>query len=355
MTTRKRRRRSGLLANIVFSIITVVSLTVLIVVLLTNIKMKEDINIYKSKTDELNEYKSTHLYTEEDIQKQAEKIREEENLKEKNLLLEEIKETMDNGYSAYYLLRSLFPNDVVVFSDDGYNFYPISENIGKNNYVIDNFIQNEETEEITYVDDNKNVLSKKGIDVSSFNGDIDWNKVSKSGIDFAYIRCGLRGSTEGKLMLDSKFETNISAASKTNLPIGVYFYTQAINENEADEEAKFVLEAIKDYKIDYPIVIDVEALEGRTENLSKDQRTKNVIVFLSELEAEGYKTMIYGNLNSLFNMLNLEELEAYDKWFAYYSYPVYNPYNYSIWQYTSKGTIDGIKGNVDINVCMKDY
>ncbi|MCQ2080037.1 MAG: glycoside hydrolase family 25 protein [Lachnospiraceae bacterium] len=355
MANRKKKRRSGLLANIAFSIITVISLTALIVVLLTNIRMSDEINIYKSRTEELNEYKNTHLYTEKDLESQAEKIREEENLREKNLLLEQIKETMDNGYSAYYMLRAIFPDQVVVFSDDGYNFYPISDEIGKNNYVTENFIQDEETEEITYVDDNKNILSKKGIDVSSFNGEIDWNKVAKSDVDFAYIRCGLRGSTEGKLMLDSTFETNIKEASKTNIPIGVYFFTQAVNENEADEEAKFLIEQIKDYKIDYPIALDIENLEGRTEGLSKEQRTKNAIVFLSELEAEGYKTIIYGNLNSLFNMLNLEDLEAYDKWFAYYNYPVYNPYNYSIWQYTSKGEIDGIKGNVDINVCMKNY
>ncbi len=355
MTVKKKKRHSGLVANIVFSLIAVTSLAGLVVVLLTNISTNDKLKEYRAKAEELSEYKNTHLYTEQDMQAQAERIREEENTKERNMLLDEIRETMNNGYSSYYLLRSLFPDDVVVMSDEGYDFYPINPEFKKNGYRIDNFIQDEKTGEIRYYDDNSNVLSKKGIDVSSFNGEIDWNKVARTDVDYAYIRCALRGSTEGKLMLDSCYEANIKGATAASIPVGVYFYTQAINETEAAEEAGFLLENIKDYKIDYPIVLDVESLEGRTDGLSKEQRTKNAIAFLSEIEAEGYKTAIYGNLNTFFNMLDLEALEPYDKWFAYYVYPIYYPYKFSMWQYSSSGEVDGIKGKVDLNVCMKEY
>ena len=355
MASNRKRQQSALISNIIFSIITLFSLTVSIVLLLMNYSMRSKMSMVQKENKELSDYANTHVYTQEDIDKREEIVREEENNNERNVLLSEIKDTMDNGYSAYYLLRSLFPDDVVILSESGYDFIPITDDIRKNSYFLDNFIQDEETLDITYVDDNENVLSKKGIDVSSFNGDIDWKKVSKTDVEFAIIRAGLRGSTEGKISLDNNFEKIMNGALDNGIPVGVYFFTQAVNTDEAVEEAKFLLEAISDFDVDYPVVLDVEKLKGRTDNMSVEERTDCAIAFLDEIEKSGYKTMIYGNLNTLFMMLDLKRLEKYDKWFAYYIYPVYYPYEFTIWQYTDKGKIDGIQGDVDINICLEDY
>lgn len=202
----------------------------------------------------------------------------------------------------------------------------------------------------------KNGTGSFGIDVSSWNGNIDWTKVAKSGVNYAIIRCGFRGSTVGGLVVDSKFESNIKNATAAGIKVGVYFFTQAITETEAVEEASMVLEKIKGYKIAYPVFIDVEnATNGRANSLSVANRTAIVKAFCKTIENGGYKAGIYANKTWLSNKLNVSELSEYKIWLAQYvSTPTYSG-RYEMWQYKENGSITGITGSVDLNLSYLGY
>lgn len=205
-----------------------------------------------------------------------------------------------------------------------------------------------------YTDKDGNVTSKVGIDVSKYQKNVDWPEVKASGVDFAIIRIGFRGyGEEGKIVEDEMFQSHIEGALKAGLDVGVYFFSQAVNEEEAMEEAQFVLDRIKDYKITCPVVFDTEEIkndEARTDNLSKEQFTKNCITFCDKIKEAGYDTMIYANMKWMAFTLDLTKLTAYDKWYADYEPVPQCPYEISMWQYTETGNVPGIEGNVDLNV-----
>ncbi len=197
-----------------------------------------------------------------------------------------------------------------------------------------------------------NVNAKLGIDVSKWNKEIDWDKVKNAGVDYAIIRVGYRGATTGSLIEDPYFEKNIKGATAAGLPVGVYFFTQAVSEVEAVEEASAVIELCKNYKIDYPVFIDSESLggNGRADALDGDMRTKVCMAFCKTVEAAGYRAGVYASRNWLNEMLDMDQLDDYVVWLAEYrDVPLYQGY-YHMWQYTSKGSIDGIEGNVDLNL-----
>ena len=160
------------------------------------------------------------------------------------------------------------------------------------------------------------------------------------------------------------FKRNIEAAKAAGVPVGIYFVTQAITDAEAVEEANWVLQKIKEYDIEYPIAIDIEApgLEKptdipRTQNLDKNTRTRLAKIFCQTIQNAGYTPIIYTNVDWAVNKLNMSELSQYDTWIAHYtsaSAPSYNG-KYTIWQYSDKGTINGILGNVDLNISYKKY
>jgi len=212
---------------------------------------------------------------------------------------------------------------------------------GRKNYIIDG-----------------QVVSKQGIDVSSFQGEIDWQQVKEDGIDFAIIRLGYRGYGTGKMVLDDYFEANIRGALDAGLEVGVYYFSQAVSEEEAVEEAQVVLENIKNYNVTYPVIYDAEEIvsdTARTDGLTVHQLTDNAIAFCEYVEAAGYHSMIYSNKRWLLTKLDLERLVDYDIWFAgYISIPEY-PYDFKIWQYTESGTVNGIEGNVDLNISFMNY
>ena len=199
-----------------------------------------------------------------------------------------------------------------------------------------------------------------GIDVSKHQGEIDWTKVKTSGVKFAMIRCGYRGYTEGSMNKDVQFLNNVKGAYQNGIKIGLYFYSSAINEIEAIEEANFVLNLINKYNIrsyiTYPIVIDVEDFEGtRNYYLSTQERTNIVKTFCDTIKNAGYKPMLYSYTYFLESKLDMNQLSNYDTWIAdYYGNTWYNR-PYTIWQYTDKGNIDGIQGNVDLNYSYKNY
>ncbi len=199
----------------------------------------------------------------------------------------------------------------------------------------------------------------KGIDVSEYQKFIDWRTVKNSGIDFAIIRAGYRGYGNGRIVEDRFFANNIQEATKAGMDIGFYFYSQAISVQEAVQEAQFTLQLLSKYNvpIKYPIAIDTERTPygtGRADGLSKELRTEIVRAFCNEIQRAGYKTMIYANKNWLLNDLNITDLN-YDVWLAHYTNKTDYPYPYSIWQYSSTGSVNGVVGNVDMNIGYKKY
>lgn len=191
-----------------------------------------------------------------------------------------------------------------------------------------------------------------GIDVSKWNGDIDWDKVKADGVEFVMIRAGYRGSVTGALVEDPNFLANIRGAKRAGLKVGVYFFTQAVNEVEAVEEASMVIALCDGYELDYPVIIDSEGAggEGRADSLDVETRTKVCAAFCETIENAGYESGVYASRSWYNANLDVPELDKYRIWLAEYrSTPLYSGY-YDMWQYTSKGKIDGIEGNVDLNI-----
>lgn len=198
-----------------------------------------------------------------------------------------------------------------------------------------------------------NGSAKLGIDVSKWNEEIDWESVKDAGIEFAIIRCGYRGASSGALVIDPRYEENIRGAISAGIPVGVYFFTQALDEVEAVEEASMVIRLIEDYDVDYPVFLDSESAggRGRADDLDTEERTRVHRAFLQTIEAAGYETGVYASRNWLNERLDMTGLSDYRVWLAEYAeVPTYDQY-YHMWQYTSKGTVEGISTNVDLNLC----
>ncbi|MCM1191813.1 MAG: Ig-like domain-containing protein [Butyrivibrio sp.] len=194
-----------------------------------------------------------------------------------------------------------------------------------------------------------------GIDVSKWNGTIDWNAVKNSGVSYVIIRCGYRGSSQGALIEDPKFQANIKGATAAGLKVGVYFFTQAIDEREAVEEASMVLGLIKNYKISYPVFLDVESSGGRADSISKETRTAVCKAFCQTIQNAGYTAGIYANKTWLENRIDAGALSAYKIWLAQYAQTPTYVGRYDLWQYRSTGRVSGISGNVDLNLSYLGY
>lgn len=190
-----------------------------------------------------------------------------------------------------------------------------------------------------------------GIDVSKWNGSIDWNAVRNSGVSYVIIRCGYRGSSTGVLVEDPKFASNIKGAKAAGLRVGVYFFSQAVNEVEAVEEASMALKLIGGYGLDFPIFLDVEASGGRGDGISASTRTAVCKAFCETVRDSGYSAGIYANKTWLTSYINTGSLTSYKIWLAQYAAsPSYTATRYDMWQYSSKGSVSGISGNVDMNI-----
>ena len=194
-----------------------------------------------------------------------------------------------------------------------------------------------------------------GIDVSTWNGSIDWNKVKNSGVSYVIIRTGFRGSTQGALVEDNKFKQNIQGATNAGLKVGVYFFSQAVNEVEAVEEASMVLSQVKGYQLSYPVFIDVEPSGGRADKIDAGTRTKVVNAFCQTIQNSGYKAGIYANKTWFSEKLNTSALSGYKIWLAQYNTHVTYTGRYDMWQYSEKGKVNGISGNVDMNLSYLSY
>lgn len=202
-----------------------------------------------------------------------------------------------------------------------------------------------------------------GIDVSKWQGKIDWKKVKQSGIDFAFIRIGYRGEN-GTIYKDDNADYNIQQAQKAGVLVGVYFFSTATSETEAVEEAQWTTQAIEGYSISYPVVYDCEGfsrVSSRMHSLTKAERTNNALAFLKEITNAGYDAMFYGALNELKDSAewDIAKIEKkYNIWVAQYpstTYPEKDAPSYNrkfhAWQYTNQGSVNGVSGNVDMVVC----
>lgn len=204
-------------------------------------------------------------------------------------------------------------------------------------------------------DGSLNTGTVMGIDISKHNGNIDWNAVKNSGVQYVILRCGYRGSASGVLVEDQKFKSNIQGATAAGLKVGIYFFSQAVNEVEAVEEASMTLSLIKNYRITYPVYIDVESANGRADGISKAARTSVINAFCQTIRNSGYTPGLYANKNWLTEKINTGALGGCRIWLAQYvAAPTYAG-RYEMWQYSSRGSIAGIKGNVDLNVSYMGY
>ena len=206
-----------------------------------------------------------------------------------------------------------------------------------------------------YTFSSSGVLGQKerGIDVSKFQGNIDWNAVKADGITFAIIRCGYRGYGSGALVEDSTFRRNIQGATAAGIKVGVYFYSQAIDEAEAVQEASMVVSLVQGYSLPYGVYFDTEKVAGdtgRADGISAAQRTANAVAFCEAIQAAGYKAGVYSYASWFYNNLNFANISKYRTWIAQYRDTLDFAYSYNIWQYTSQGRVNGISGNVDMNL-----
>lgn len=194
-----------------------------------------------------------------------------------------------------------------------------------------------------------------GIDVSRWNEEIDWEKVKEAGVEYAIIRVGYRGSVTGSLIEDWYFRKNMEGAAQAGIPVGVYFFTQAVNEVEAVEEASMVLELCRNYKLTYPVFIDTEGAggEGRADELDVKTRTAVCQAFCETIRQGGEKAGIYASKNWFNHQLDITHFtDDYVIWLAEYGdVPTYGA-DYHMWQYTSSGRVNGIEGRVDLNLSL---
>lgn len=356
---RKKIRKKKFVRNIVFSLMAIMLciLTIICIVLLFayNKEKNKAVEVLSQKTELEQQMESGNYIS----QYESDKLVEEAANEREEKILSDVRSMMESGTTTLTLLETLYPENIVTSDGGRYYFFDINKELAQNPYTFDKLIYpvlNEESKkyegDVGLTEQNE-IPTRKGIDVSKFQGNIDWKKVSNDGIEFAYIRLGYRGYGSGKIVLDEKYEDNIVGCNEAGIDAGVYFFTEAISEREAIEEADYVLENIRDYKVNLPIVIDVEesaSSDSRTKDLTKEERTSIVKAFCNRIIDAGHEVMIYGNMKSLLIMMDMEELENYDKWFAYYKYPLRFPYKMKVWQYTATGKVDGIKGDVDINI-----
>lgn len=273
--------------------------------------------------------------------------------------LDTMLELCNDSWTFTELITRLYPKYVAYTKEDGSSIGITErfENLPANTYDFNKVSVNSDGFRV-YDPGNPESECKVGIDVSAFQYNIDWEQVAESGVDFAIIRLGYRGNSEGGLLMDQCFERNVEGALANGIEVGVYFVTQAISEQEAKEEAKFVLNAIKGYDITWPVVLDVEAStnpDARTNNVTSEERTAQIDAFCKKIKNAGYTPMIYSNVSWYLTKMDISKLADYDFWIAYYKPSVYFPYDFKLWQYSCTGNVPGIDTEVDLDLSFIDY
>lgn len=244
---------------------------------------------------------------------------------------------------------------LVTRADGTEEWVELNENLATNNYSKSRFVYKDPI--MSYYLNGKEA-SWCGADISTKQGVVDFKKLKKAGCDFVMIKVGGRGYSSGEIVLDDKLKDYMKGAKNAGLDIGVYFFSQAITKDEIEEEAETLLEAIKDYDVKYPVVFQMQEVEGdmaRVEALDTDSRTTLAKLFLNIIDDAGYKPMLYGNKEWLLTKVDLEALAGYDIWLSQEADTPDYPYEFSMWQYDKAGTISGISEETGLNICFVDY
>lgn len=193
--------------------------------------------------------------------------------------------------------------------------------------------------------------SEAGVDVSVYQGKINWKKVRKQGISFAMIRVGYRATDSGRIQEDSRFAENLKNAKAAGLKVGVYFFSQANSVEEAVEEARYVVRKIRGKEVSMPVAFDMEETSGsRIGNLTRKQKTEIADAFCTTIQSHGYVPMVYGNPRWLLTDINLGYLTRYPVWLAHYTDKTSYPFVFSMWQYSNKAKVKGISRKTDMNI-----
>ena len=247
------------------------------------------------------------------------------------------------------------PVQTVLYGRSGhYSWVPLKQDVEKNGYDFDGFSTTGDG--FVMYEDGGRTTTMQGIDVSYYQGDIDWNKVAASGIEFAIIRMGYRElGAAGVLATDKKFAEYMEGAAAAGLKVGVYFFSQAVNVKEAEEEAAYVLNAIKGYDVTFPVVFDWEVIsskETRTQDVPGETLTEMAKAFCEKVTEAGYEPMVYLNQSQGMLEYDMSEIDSYGLWYAQYGDEPGFYYDFDIWQYSEEGQVDGIEGNVDLNLCF---
>lgn len=254
-------------------------------------------------------------------------------------------DTIDNNEDA---------NHIAVVDDKGNKkLYEVLSSAEKHAYDLKNNISRENGR-LSYEDNN--VKAKVGIDLSKYNGTVDWEKVKEDNIDFAMLRIAARGYENGTMILDEKFVEYAQGAKMNDIPIGVYVFSQATSDVEAVEEANYAVGAITNFDVRYPIAVDIEVAPDnsyRTCNVTAKDRTHYAKLFCDTVASYGYHPIIYAKRDLLISGINLEDLQGYDIWLADESVPTDFPYRFNMWQYDTRGSVAGIDTNVDIDLSFE--
>ena len=229
--------------------------------------------------------------------------------------------------------------------------------LAKNTY---DFTKMEEKAGLKRYMENGKKISYVGVDISKQTGSVNFASLKAAGVDYVMIRLGGRGYSTGQITLDESFIENIDGAIAEGLDVGVYFYSQAINQDEAVQEANFVIQNLEPYRnsIKYPVAFDMEFVandEARIDGLSREDRTTIAVSFMDGIKASGYIPMFYGDKEWLIKEIDLAKLQDYDVWFAQETDIPDYPYQYAMWQYSSTGVVNGIRGDASLNICFIGY
>lgn len=249
---------------------------------------------------------------------------------------------------AQYLQRFLTDQFVFKMGND-FEYIPVNHNLAKHNYNFDYLSGN--SWEKTYQTDTHTAV--KVIDVSTHQGYIDWERVRADGVEYAFIRLGYTGYLTGKMDIDSRYHENMAGAKAAGVKVGVYYYSQAVNKWEAAAEAQLVLDNLRGYTLDLPVVFDVEgapARNARTNGLSQQRYTNIINGFMGPVQQAGYPVMLYSYSKFLIEELDMTQLTGYPLWLAQYYQVPFFPYQFDIWQYSAQGSVWGINKPVDMNL-----
>ena len=257
-------------------------------------------------------------------------------------------------------IRKYLNKAYIVFGDyldPNCEMFKISPNVARNDIDWGTEFYNAENELYFRRFKDGQPIGKIGIDVSEFQKNIDWERVKGAGVEVAIVRVGYRGYGESAKMVDDPtMDANLNGANSVGIETGVYFFSSAVNREEGIEEANFTLERIKGYNITQPIIIDTERIgEGsgaRADEISVEDRTAAVVGFCETIEAAGYTPMIYASRDQFVKYLDIDKIGKWEFWLAAYDTPVF-PYHTEAYQYTPYGLVDGIEGNVDLDVWMR--